>query len=180
MIVYRRLKSVPVSEYFAYCILLLLSGSLGMMVIDNPVLQRAIDLTLLGVILLTLVFILVIIRQLQPDYARHPLFYSFLPVIIFPFYTYFITSDVLASITHATLQATAMLVFSGLIFLYWKTVERGYFLLIAIICFLSAFSLYWFADSYQEIIQPTIHLLTGAGMILVCLKFPAVLIEHKR
>ena len=180
VILYRRLNSYSQPEYTGYAVLMLLAVTLGMLVIDNPILDRAIDLMLLAVILLVLIFILISIRMLQPGYARHPLFYTFLPILIFPFYSYFISSDILASITHATLQGTSLLVFSGLVFQYWKTIERGYLLLVSVVFYLSAFLLFWFFDIRQDLLSPVIHLLTGAGMILTCFKFPAILIHHKR
>ncbi|MFO7846893.1 MAG: hypothetical protein R6V27_10050 [Balneolaceae bacterium] len=180
VILYRRLNSYSHPEYTGYTVLLMLAATLGMLVIDNPILERAIDLMLLGVILLVLIFILISIRMLQPGYARHPLFYTFLPILIFPFYAYFVDSDILSSITQATLQGTSLLVFSGLVFQYWKTIERGYLLFVSIIFYLAAFLLYWFLDIRQELIHPVIHLLTGTGMILTCFKFPEILIQHKR
>lgn len=167
-------------EYLAYTILLTLSVTLSMILMDENILERAIDLMLLIVGLFSLVFMLVSIRHLQPDYARQPVLYSYVPLLIAPFYAVFIDSDILAAITHATIQGTLLIVFIGMVFMYWRSVDKGYLLLLAALLFLSAFVLYWLVDQNLDFVLPVVHLLTGIGMITASFKFPAILIQHKR
>lgn len=147
---------------------------------DDNILDRIVDLMLLVVVLACLVFMLVSIRQLQPDYARQPIFYSYVPLLILPFYAIFIESNILAAITHATIQGTLLIVFIGLVFMYWRSIERGFLLLLATAFFLSAFVLYWLVDQHIDFLLPVVHLLTGIGMMITSFKFPVLLVQHKR
>lgn len=151
-----------------------------MIIVSSELLDRYIDLTMLSVVLLVLVFLLISVRLIQPQYARHPVIYSYFPLIILPFYAYFIDSEILEFITNVSLQATALIVFSGLVVSYWNTVEKGYLLFIALLAFLSAFGLYWYPNLEHPVILPVVHILAGVGMIITCFKFPSILLEHKR
>lgn len=180
VVVYRRLSQEPHPEYLSYVILMLNAVSFGMMIAGPELLSRAIELTLLSVFLLVLVLLLISIRLMQPQYARHPVLYSYFPILILPFYAYFIDSEILRFITNMSVQATALLVFSGLVFTYWKSVDKGYLLLLAILAFASAFVLRWFTWFESPFILPATHLLAGTGMIISCFKFPSILAKHKR
>jgi len=174
------MDNLPHLEYLAYTILLLLIVTLGMILTEAAVLDRAVELTYLATQLLMLVFLMVSIRTLQPDYARHSVYNSYLPLLIFPFYAYFLDSDILASITLGTIQGTLLIVFGGLTFTYYSSVKRGYLLLLALILFLAAFAVYWLPGIDQNLSIILVHLMGGTGMVAVSFKFPAVLTQHKR
>lgn len=172
--------NLPHPEYLGYTVLLLFSVSLCIILIDANYLGNVIDLLLLLVVLFLLVFMLISIRTLQPDYARQPVIYSYVPLLIAPFYAVFIDSEILAALTHAAIQGTLLVVFTGMVFMYWRTVERGYILLLSTLLFLTAFVLYWLIDQNLDYVLPIVHLLLGVGMITASFKFPAVLVQHKR
>lgn len=176
IVVYRHLSQLPHAEYLSYTILLLNVVALGMMLTESSELDRAIELMFLLIMLFVLVFLLISIRSIQPDYARYPVLYMYFPLVIFPFYAYFVDSEILEFITHMSIQATTILVFSGLVFTYWKSVEKGYLLFLAIILFLIAFCLYWFPGLNSGLRVPLIHLLSGAGIIIASFKFPSILV----
>ena len=180
VVIYRRLSRVPHPEYLSYFILLLNAVTFGMIIAGETQLTRYIELSLLSVFLLVLVFLLISIRLLQPQYARQPVLYSYFPVLILPFYAYFIDSEILQFITNMSVQATALLVFTGLVVAYWKSIEKGYLLFLSIAAFASAFVLKWFPWFDSSIILPVIHLLACVGMITSTFKFTSILTEHKR
>lgn len=172
--------NLPHPEYLAYTVLLTLSVSLCTILVNDSVLDRVIDLMLLIVVLFSLVFMLISIRQLQPDYTRQPIIYSYVPLLIAPFYAIFIDSEILAALTHAAVQGTLIVVFAGMVFMYWKSLERGYLLLLSMLLFITAFVLYWLIDQNLNYVLPVVHLLTGIGMITASFKFPEILVQHKR
>lgn len=180
IVIYRRLSRLSHPEYLSYTILLLNAGMFGMTIANPELLERYIDLALLSILLLVLVFLLISMRLIQPQYARHPVIYSYFPLIIIPFYAYFIDSEILEFIINFSIQATALFVFSGLVISYSRTIEKGYLLYLAILFFISAFGLYWYPVGENPLIQPAVHLLAGAGMIITSFKFPFILLENKR
>jgi len=151
-----------------------------MMIAGPELFARTIEHMLLSVVLLVLVLLLISIRLFQPQYDRQPAVYSYFPLVILPFYTYFIDSETLKFITHMTLQATALLVYSGLVITYWTSINKGYYLFLSILAFAAAFMLNWFPWFESPVILPATHLFTAAGMIISSFKFPPVLTKHKR
>lgn len=180
IVVYRRLSKVPHPEYLSYTVLLLNAIAFGMMIVSPKILAKSIELMHLAVVLLVLVLMLISIRVMQPQYARHPVVYLYFPILILPFYAYFIDSEMLQFITNMVVQATALFVFTGLVIAYSFSIKRGYFLFLAILFFASAFVIHWFPWFESSIILPVTHLLTAAGMIISSFKFPTIITEHKR
>lgn len=180
IIVYRHLSDVPHPEYLSYIILLLTAVAMGMILTESGELDRAIELLLLLIMLFVLVLLLISIRLLQPDYARQPVIYSYFPLTIIPFYAYFVDSEILEFITLASVQAASILVYTGLVFSYWRSIEKGYLLFLSVLCFISAFCIYWYPDFNFEYSVPVTHLLIGLGMIVASFKFPLVLVQYKR
>lgn len=152
----------------------------GMEITEAMVLNRAIELIYVSILLLCMVLLMVVVHELQPNYARQPLAYSHLPLIIFPFYYFFIDNQILADITALALQGTILIVFGGLIIAYFKRVMKGYLLLIGLLLFLSSFAVYWLVDFESEWITASVHLTTGAGMMITSFRFPSVINKHKR
>jgi len=179
VVIYRRLSPLPHPEYLSYTILLLNAVMFGMMIAGSEHLDRIIELMLLSVFLLVLVLLLISVRQIQPQYSRQPVLYAYFPLLILPFYAYFVDNEMLEFITNATIQATALLVYLGLVISYFSTVRRGYLLFISILTFTAAFGLYWY-PVYISVPISAIHLLVGVGMIISGFKFPSILLEHKR
>jgi len=106
--------------------------------------------------------------------------YSYFPLLLLPFYAYFIDSEILQFITNMTIQATALLVYVGLVITYWNSIDKGYLLFLSLLAFASAFLLKWFPWFDSALILPATHLLAGIGMIISSFKFPSILTKHKR
>lgn len=180
IVVYRRLSSIPHPEYLSYSVLLLNAVMYGMIITSSETLARSIELIWVLTILVVLILLLITIRVIQPQYARHPVVYSYFPILIFPFYAYFIDSEILQFVTNLSIQATALLVYSGLVITYWQSIDKGYLLFISIIAFAAAMVLYWMPLIESQFLSPAIHLLIAIGMIISSFKFPSIIIEHKR
>ena len=151
-----------------------------MIIVYAELLSRTIEILMLSVVVLSLVLLLLTIRLIQPQYARQPGIYTYFPLLIIPFYAFFVDTAILQFITNVTVQATALLVYSGLVATYWKGVEKGYLLFLSIACYGAAFGIYWFADLDSHVLLSATHLLTGAGMIITSFKFPSIILQHKR
>ncbi|CAN5367917.1 hypothetical protein BH23BAC3_BH23BAC3_12330 [soil metagenome] len=180
VVVYRRTENTPHLEYLSYSVFLSLSVMLGMMLAESGLLERAVELLFLAVLILTMILLLNTVRILQPDYARQPVVYSYIPLIIFPFYAYFVDTHILSDITFLTLQTTCLIVFAGLSVTYFKSVENGYILFLSLIFFISAFAIYWLSNVETELILSLTHLFSGVGMIAASFKFPAIPNVNKR
>lgn len=152
----------------------------GMIIVNSDLMARTVELLMLSSVLLSLVLLLVTIRLIQPQYSRHPAIYAYFPLTIIPFYAYFVDTAILQFITNISVQATALLVYSGLVITYWKGIEKGYLLFLSILCFGAALYTYWFLDLESSIINSATHLLIGAGMIISSFKFPSIILKHKR
>jgi len=180
VVIYRRLADIPHPEYLSYSALLLNAALFGMIIASSEALARAIELTSVLTIIVVLILLLITIRIIQPQYARHPLVYSYFPLLILPFYAYFIDSEILQFVMNVSIQLTALLVYSGLVITYWKSIDKGYLLFISIIAFAGAMILYWTSLFESQFLMPVIHLLLGIGMIVSSFKFPSIITEHKR
>jgi len=180
VVIYRRMKNSAHLEYLAYSILISLSLMLAFILTGQVMFERAVELLYLVVLLLTMVFLLLAVRALQPEYARQPLAYSYVPLIIFPFYAYFIDTQILSEITILAIQVTCLIVFAGLTVTYYKTLNNGYLLFIALLFFITAFTVFWLSNADRELVQSLTHLLAGVGMIGVSFKFPAILLNNQR
>lgn len=180
VVIYRRLADIPHPEYLSYSALLLNAALFGMIIASSEALARAIELTSVLTIIVVLILLLITIRIIQPQYARHPLVYSYFPLLILPFYAYFIDSEILQFVMNVSIQSTALLVYSGLVITYWKSIDKGYLLFISIIAFAGAMILYWTPLFESQFLMPVIHLLLGIGMIVSSFKFPSIITEHKR
>jgi len=180
VVVYRRLSKLPHPEYLSYSILLLNAVAFGMIIVGQEQLARIIELSFLSVSLLVLVLLMISIRLLQPQHTRYPVVYSYFPLLLLPFYAYFIDSEILQFITNMTVQATALLVYVGLVITYWNSIDKGYLLFLSLLAFASAFLLKWFPWFDSALILPATHLLAGIGMIISSFKFPSILTKHKR
>lgn len=180
IVIYRRLANIPHPEYLSYSALLLNAVMFGMIIASSETLARAIELTSVLTILVVLILLLITIRIIQPQYARHPLVYSYFPILILPFYAYFIDSEILQFVMNVSIQSTALLVYSGLVITYWKSIDNGYLLFISIIAFAGAMILYWIPLTENKFLTPVIHLLLGLGMIVSSFKFPSIITKHKR
>jgi len=180
VVIYRRLADIPHPEYLSYSALLLNAALFGMIIASSEALARAIELTSALTIIVVLILLLITIRIIQPQYARHPLVYSYFPLLILPFYAYFIDSEILQFVMNVSIQSTALLVYSGLVITYWKSIDKGYLLFISIIAFAGAMILYWTPLFESQFLMPVIHLLLGIGMIVSSFKFPSIITEHKR
>jgi len=151
-----------------------------MIIVGQEQLARIIELSFLSVSLLVLVLLMISIRLLQPQHTRYPVVYSYFPLLLLPFYAYFIDSEILQFITNMTVQATALLVYVGLVITYWNSIDKGYLLFLSLLAFASAFLLKWFPWFDSALILPATHLLAGIGMIISSFKFPSILTKHKR
>jgi len=174
------MKNSPHLEYLAYTIFISLSVMLSLIFTREAIFDRAVELMFLVILLLTMVFLLLSVRLLQPEYVRQPVFYSYIPLIIFPFYAYFIDTQVLSDVTFLALQATCLIVFAGLTVTYFKTIKNGYLLFISLLFFITAFTVFWISNAERELVHSITHMLAGVGMIGASFKFPALLINNKR
>lgn len=180
VVIYRRMKNNAHLEYLSYSILITLSVMLSLILTGQALFERAVELLFLVVLLLTMVFLLLSVRTLQPEYVRQPVAYSYVPLLILPFYVYFIDTQILSDITFLAIQATCLIVFGGLTIMYFNSLKNGYMLFAALFLFITAFTLFWLANAERELIYSLTHLLAGAGMISASFKFPAILINNKR
>lgn len=180
IVVYRRLSKFPHPEYLSYLILLQTAIMFGLMITGNEMLARTIELISVSIVLFVLIFLLISIRIIQPDYARQPVIYSYFPIVILPFYYYFIDSEILQFVTNVTIQITALLVFAGLVIRYFTTVTKGYMLFLSLISFIAALVFEWFPWFESPLLMPVIHLLIGIGMIISSFKFPSIITENRR
>jgi len=176
--VYRRANEIPHPEYLSYSILLLLSLSIGLDSSDVQSLESVSEILFLISHIILLILLLVVTRLIQPDYARYPTVYSYIPILFVPVYIYFIDTPILSNITFMTLQATSLTVFTGMVFIYSDTIKKGYLLIFSVALFLSAMILFWYLNI--GLVNVLTQLLTGTGMILACFKVPSLINKNKR
>lgn len=174
------MKGLVHLELLAYTICLGNAVYFSLILMQIPALSYSIELIHLGILLLILITLLLSIRILQPMYARYPIFYSYIPLILLPFYIFFIDNEILSSIINIALQGTSLLVFGGLIAIYIQSVQQRYLLLSGLVCFTFAILFQWMLN--EEIAFGTIfvHLFTGTGMVMTALTFPVLLHNQKR
>lgn len=176
--VYRRSEDIAHIEYLSYLFFTALSVTAGFEWMEQASVERAADILFIFCMTLLMVILLVSIWFMQPDYARYPVIYSYVPLFIVPFYSYFIDSALLTDIVIVTIQFTSLVVYTGLIYLYVQKVENGILLVLSVAIFFISLILYWILDiKYARSIT---HFVIAIGMILTSFKFPSVIIQNKR
>lgn len=178
IIIYRRMKGLVHLELLAYSICLGNAVYFSLILMQIPALSYAIELIHLGLLLLILILLLLSIRKLQPMYARHPILYSYIPLIVLPFYIFFIDNEVLSTITFIALQGTSLVVFGGLVAIYFQSVQQTYLLLSGFICLTFAVLFQWMLNEEITYGYIFVHLFTGAGMVMTALTLPELI--HKQ
>lgn len=178
LVVYRRSDDISHIEYLSYLFFIALSVATGLELMEQASVERAADLLFMFCMALLMVLLLVSIWYMQPDYARYPVIYAYVPLLIVPFYSYFIDSSLLTDIIIVTIQLTSLVVYTGLIYLYVQQVENGVLLVLSVAIYFIALILYWLLDIGHA--QSITHCVTAIGMILTSFKFPSIIIQNKR
>ncbi|NBC27661.1 MAG: hypothetical protein GVY08_12425 [Bacteroidetes bacterium] len=178
LVVYRRSEDIDHIEYLAYLFFTALSITAGFEWMEQASVERAADILFLFCMALLMVILLVSIWFMQPDYARYPVIYSYVPLLIVPFYSYFIDSALLTDIIIVAIQFTSLVVYTGLIYLYVQKVENGILLVLSVAIFFISLILYWILDI--EYARSITHFVIAIGMILTSFKFPSVITQNKR
>lgn len=121
-------------------------------------------------------FILAItIRELKPEYARYPVFFSYLPLGIIAVYPFISDADVLKDLLNQLLQGGGLVVSIMLFFsLYSKLTNRAMYTL-GLVLLTIAYAVYWFGESIHTHYPWTWQLPMAGGLILAALAATEVL-----
>jgi len=177
--IYRRLETSFHLFILSYALLCSILLSYTFILVDQAFFDYAIELTHLATTVLALITLLLSIRLFQPKHLRYPGAYSYVPVLIIPFYIFFIDGGILSDIILISLQVTAILVFTLILFRYQSTIEYGWILLISTFCFLTAAVLHWAVEE-DQIINITINLLLCIGILTTSMKYPQLINQNER
>jgi len=178
--IYRRLNYSPIFYLAANLTLLLLVVGYIFKLVDPGYLDFTIEMVFLSTIISTLITLLVSVRVCQPKHLRYPIFYSLVPVILLPFYWFYIENQSLADLTMIILQTAALIVYTLLIVGHQKGLKNGWLLFISLFCFSTALLFNWALNIDYEWMSTLLNLLLSAGIITSSMSFPGLINKSSR
>lgn len=173
--IYRRLDHSPL--FYLLSNLTLLGLVLGhILKLTNPgFLDYTIEIVFLATLLLTLITLMVTVRLFQPDHVRYPIIYSYVPILILPFYLFYIDNQSLSDLLEIILHTTGYIVFMVIIIVHHKDVKKNWLLFLSLLFFLFSIIFYWVLNVEYEWIGTFTNLLLAAGIISGSMSFPGLI-----
>ncbi|GEM_PF-741415 len=130
--------------------------------------------------LAALVVLLLIIHYTKPQHVRSSVWYSYIPLIIFPALVFLVDSEGLLAILFMILQATALFVALFIIYLYAGNMNRKPALIGGFIFLLAGYGVYWYSGLEEQLLIIITNLCSGAGILLVSYSLPELLKNNVR
>lgn len=130
--------------------------------------------------LAALVMLLLIVHYKKPEHVRSSVWYSYIPLIIFPALVFLVDSVGLLSLLFMILQGTALIVSFFVIFLYTGNLKRSFSLIAGIVVLLSGYCVYWFLDLNVQLLETITNLCIGTGILLVSYSLPELINRNVR
>lgn len=126
-------------------------------------------------------FVLAItVRQLKPEYARYPIFFSYLPLGIIAVYPFISDADVLKDLLNQLLQGGGLAVSIVLFFSLYSKLTKPAMYTLGLVLLTIAYAVYWFGESIHSHYPWTWQLPMAGGLILATLAATEVLSYLKK
>lgn len=127
-----------------------------------------------------LIVLAILIRELKPEYARYPVFFSFLPLGVIVVYPFISDAAILKNLLNQLLQGGAIIVSLLLSFsLYSKLNNAGVYIL-GLIFFTIAYAIYWFGEFIHTLYPWSWQLPMALGLISAALITTDILSYFKK
>lgn len=178
--VFRRLDNSPLIYLLANLTILSLVIGYIFKLVNTEFLVYTVEIILLITLLLTLITLMISVRLFQPDHLRYPIFYSYVPILILPFYLFYIDNHSLSDLIMMILQSSAYLVYLVLIIAHQKGLKNNWLLMLSLLFFLSSFVFYWALDFSYEWTNTFIDLFVAAGILTGSMSFPGLINKASR
>lgn len=178
--VFRRLDNSPLIYLLANLTILSLVIGYIFKLVNTEFLVYTVEIILLITLLLTLITLMISVRLFQPDHLRYPTFYSYVPILILPFYLFYIDNHSLSDLIMMILQSSAYLVYLVLIIAHQKGLKNNWLLMLSLLFFLSSFVFYWALDFSYEWTNTFIDLFVAAGILTGSMSFPGLINKASR
>lgn len=178
--VFRRLDNSPLIYLLANLTILSLVIGYIFKLVNTEFLVYAVEIILLITLLLTLITLMISVRLFQPVHLRYPIFYSYVPILILPFYLFYIDNHSLSDLIMMILQSSAYLVYLVLIIAHQKGLKNNWLLMLSLLFFLSSFVFYWALDFSYEWTNTFIDLFVAAGILTGSMSFPGLINKASR
>lgn len=130
--------------------------------------------------LAVLVLLLLIVHYTKPEHVRSSVWYSYIPLIIFPALVFLVDSVGLLSLLFMILQGTALIVSFFVIFLYSGNMNRSFALVGGIVVLLAGYCVFWFVELDDQLLDHIINLCTGSGILLISYSLPELIKKNVR
>jgi len=113
-----------------------------------------------------LIVVAITIRELKPEYARYPVFFSYLPLGIIAVYPFITDADVLKNLLNQMLQGGGLVVSLLLYFSFYGKLKNYGMYMGGIVLFIIAYAIYWFADAFSLLYPWAWQLPLAIGFIM--------------
>ncbi len=172
--IYRRLDHSPYFYLLINITLLSLVSGLILNLLDTGFLGFTIEILFLITILFALVVLMLSIRLFQPKYLQYPIYYSFVPVLLLPFYLFYIDNHSLSQLIMMILQISAYIVYSVIILIHFNRV-KNWLLILSLIFFLILLVFNWGLNISYDWSSTMNNLLFAAGILSGSMSYPLLL-----
>jgi len=119
----------------------------------------------------SLIVMALLIREMKPIFARFPVLFSYIPLLIIIIYPFITETQILKDILNQILQGGTLII----VFLFYltliKKLDDHYLFLLALSLFILAYALFWFGGDFTENYSWTWQLPLITGMIVMSMKF---------
>lgn len=117
-----------------------------------------------------LVVTAILIREMKPTYARYPVLFSYVPLLIIAVYPFISDAAILKNVLNQMLQGGAIIVAVLLYFSMYKILSRHYLYILGILLFACSFGFYWYSGDYSSMYTWAWQLPLSIGIIVLSFK----------
>jgi hypothetical protein len=119
----------------------------------------------------SLIVVALLIREMKPEYARFPVFFSYIPLLIIAVYPFISDAQILKDVLNLILQGGTLLIVFLLYLTLINKIDNHLLFLLALILLTLTYGFYWFGGDFISNHPWTWQLPFITGMILKSLKF---------
>lgn len=173
--IYRRLDQSPLFYLLVNLTLFSLVAGHSLNLLDTDILEYTVEVLFLLTMLLALVTLMVSIRLFQPEYLQYPIYYSYVPILILPFYLIYIDNQSLSDLIMMILHISAYTVYTVIIFTHFNGIKNNWLLILSLLFFLTSLVFHWGLNIEYDWVNTFNNLLLSAGIITVSMSFPLLI-----
>lgn len=154
-------------------IILNLSTSFGLDLYETEI----VEWTKIVSISFILVVTAILIREMKPTYARYPVLFSYVPLLIIAVYPFISDAAILKNVLNQLLQGGAIVVAILLYLSMYKSLSKHFLYILGILLFAFSFGFYWYSGNYSSLYSWAWQLPLSMGIVIISFKVSEIFIK---